>query len=90
MPRDETGTTSPFSVRIGKELSEEKPITCRHSLEPGAHLTVEVEFQRQIQVTPLSYEFRHCILLEMSPVGLEANFAVCAVCAVYAVPTIVY
>ena len=53
MPRDEAGTTPPFSVRIRKEPSEERPITCRHSVEPGAHLTVEVEFQRQIQVTSL-------------------------------------
>lgn len=51
MPRDEVGTTPPFSVRVGKDLPEETPITGRHSLEPKAHLTVEVEFQRQNQVT---------------------------------------
>lgn len=84
MPRDEAGTTPPFSVRIGKDLPEERMITCRYSLEPGAHLTVEVEFQRQHQVTYLFTSVHHCIFLEVYTMCLVANLnlVVCAVCAV--------
>lgn len=82
MPRDEAGTTPPFSVRIGTELPEERPVTCRHSVEPGAHLIVEVEFQRQNQVTSFVYEVHHCIMLEVSTVCLVCSKLGCsAVCA---------
>lgn len=55
MPRDEAGSTPPFTVRIGRDPPDENPVACRHSLEPGAHLVVEVDFQRQSQVSWLVY-----------------------------------
>lgn len=63
MPRNEVGVTPPFVVRILGEHSclsslhaEDRPDTRRYSLEPGAHLAVEVEFQRQKKVKILSVQ----------------------------------
>lgn len=64
MPRDEARTEGPFTVTVGPVLdvsllhSESKDqeqqkmqSRHRHRLDPGAHLSVEVEFRRQTQAS---------------------------------------
>lgn len=63
MPRDEVGTQGPFTVTVGPVLDgsllhseskeQEQTMQSRHRyrLDPGAHLSVEVEFRRQTQAS---------------------------------------
>lgn len=61
MPRDDTGRLPPFTVRIENELDSSllhapagggvgRGGRGRYTLQPGSHLAVEVEFNRQDEV----------------------------------------
>lgn len=57
MPRDETGSTPPFVVRIGDEVLPSAPEDYgsgrqRRILEPGEYVSIEIKFRRQREVGP--------------------------------------